>query len=110
MVVRFVEIWRLSVAADTKRWSFAGPKAANLLPHDAGEDDVDLYGGIAALGLANVHLFVSVATGRSPNFSHQITTFLRKHLYFSPSRKRRVSVSKDTKRWSFASPKAAIPP
>ena len=53
---------------------------ANLLPHDAGEDDVDLYGGIAALGLANVHLFVSVATGRSPNFSHQITTFLRKHL------------------------------
>ena len=108
MVVRFVEIWRLSVAADTKRWSFAGTKAANLLPHDAGEDDVDLYGRIAALGLANVHLFVSVATGRSPNFSHQITTFLRKHdLYFSPSRKRRVSVSKDTKRRSFASPKTS---
>ena len=37
------------------QWSFASPEAANLLPHDAGEDDVDLYGGIAAFGLANVH-------------------------------------------------------
>ena len=45
-----MEIWRFSVAADTKRWSFAGPKAANLLPHDAGEDGVDLYGGIATSG------------------------------------------------------------
>ena len=76
MVVRFVEIWRLSVAADTKRWSFAGPKAANLLPHDAGEDDVDLYGGIAALGFVNGHLFLSSATKICPNFSNQTTTFL----------------------------------
>ena len=110
MVVRFAEIRQLSGATDTKRCSFAGPKAANLLPHDAGEDAVDPYGRIAALGLANVHFFGSVATGRRPFFSHQITTFLRKQLCFSPSRKRRLFVSKDTKRWSFARSKAAIPP
>ena len=90
---------KFSGAADTKRCSFAGPKAANLLPHDAGEDAVDPYGGIAALRLANVHLFGSVATGRRRFFSHQITTFLRQQLYFSPSRKTRLFVSKDTKRW-----------
>ena len=38
----------LCVAADTKSWSLASRKAANLLQHEAGEDDVDLYGGIAA--------------------------------------------------------------
>ena len=101
---------QLSGATDTKRCSFAGPKAANLLPYDAGEDAVDPYGGIAALRLANVHLFGSVATGRRPFSSHQITTFLRKQPYFSPSRKGRLFVSIDTKRWSFASSKAAIPP
>ncbi len=77
-----METWRLSGAADAKRWSFAGPKAANLLPHDAGEDDVDLYGGIAALGLANDHLFVPFATQRRPNFSNQTTTFLEKKTDF----------------------------
>ena len=78
MVVRFAEIRQLSGATDTKRCSFAGPKAANLLPHDAGEDAVDPYGRIAALGLANVHLFGSVATGRNPFFPHQNNHFFAK--------------------------------
>ena len=65
----------LCVAADTKSWSLASRKAANLLQYEAGEDDVDLYGGIAASGLANYHTFVSPATQRSPNFSNQTTTF-----------------------------------
>ena len=66
----------LCVASDTKSWSLASRKAANLLQHEAGEDDVDLYGGIAALRLANDQLFVSAVTQRSPNFSNQTTTFL----------------------------------
>ena len=79
VAVRFAEIWQLSGATDTTRWSFAGPKAANLLPRDAGEDDVDLYGGFAALRLANDQLFVSAATQRSPNFSNQTTAFFEKN-------------------------------
>ena len=54
------------------------PKAANLLQHEAGEDDVDLYGGIAVLGFVNGHLFLSSATKICPNFSNQTTTFLEK--------------------------------
>ena len=38
------------IYTDTKSWSLASRKAANLLQHEAGEDDVDLYGGIACLG------------------------------------------------------------
>ena len=59
-----------------KRIPFASPEAANLLPRNTREDDVDLYGGIPALGLANDQLFVSAATETSPNFSNQTTTFL----------------------------------
>ena len=69
----------LCVAADTKSWSFASHKATNLLQHEAGEDDVDLYGGIAALGLANDHLFVSAATESRQIITHRTTTFLGKH-------------------------------
>ena len=79
MVVWFEKLGLLCVAADTKSWSLASRKAANLLQHEAGEDDVDLYGGIAALRLANDQLFVSAATQRSPNFSNQTTTFLEKN-------------------------------
>ena len=90
----FAEIRQFFGATDTKRWSFAGPKAANLLPYDAGEDHLDLY----SFGTCKCPFFGSVAAGRSPNFlHHQTTIFLRKELYFSPSRKRRLPVSKDTK-------------
>ena len=72
-------------------------KAANLFQREAGEDHTDLYGGIAALGLANDQLFVSAATQRSPNFSNQTTTFLEKktdlhvppRVIFQVGRKRR---------------------
>ena len=69
---------QIFVAEDKKRWPLTNPKTANLLQHEAGEDDVDLYGGIAAFRLANDQLFVSAATQRSPNFSNQTTTFLEK--------------------------------
>ena len=48
VVVWFEKLGLLCVAADTKSWSLASRKAANLLQYEAGEDDVDLYGGIAA--------------------------------------------------------------
>ena len=82
VVVWFEKLGLLCVAADTKSWSLASRKAANLLQPEAGEDDVDLYGGIAALRLANDQLFVSAATRRSPNFSNQTTTFLEKKTDF----------------------------
>ena len=78
VVVWFEKLGQIFVAEDRKRWPLTNPKAANLLQHEAGEDDVDLYGGIAALRLANDQLFVSAATQRSPNFSNQTTTFLEK--------------------------------
>ena len=40
---------------------------------------VDLYGGIAALGFVNGHLFLSSATKICPNFSNQTTMFLEKN-------------------------------
>ena len=64
----------LCVAADTKSWSLASRKAANLLQHEAGEDDVDLYGGIAALRSANDQLFVSVEKLGLPNVREPPTT------------------------------------
>ena len=83
----------LCVAADTKSWSLASRKAANLLQHEAGEDDVDLYGGIAALGFVNGHLFLSSTTKNSPNFSNQTTTFLEKKTDFCvPTRDKWKSV------------------
>ena len=78
VVVWFEKLGRLCVAKGTKRWSFASPKAANPLPYDACEDHADLYGGIAALGFVNGHLFLSSATKICPNFSNQTTTFLEK--------------------------------
>ena len=78
VVVWFAKLGLLCVAADTKNWSLASRKAAILLQHEAGEDDVDPYGGIAALGFVNGHLFLSFATKICPNFSNQTTTFLEK--------------------------------
>ena len=70
-------------AGDTKSWSFASREAANLLQNQAGEDDVHLYGGIAARRLANDQLFVSNLTKTSPNFSNQTTTFFPKNTELS---------------------------
>ena len=78
MVVWFQKMGLLLVAADTKSWSLTSRKAANLLQHEAGEDDVDLYGGIAVWGFVNGHLFLSSAIKICPNFSNQTTTFLEK--------------------------------
>ena len=79
MVVRFVKIWRFCVAEEKKKGSFGSRKAANLLPRNAGDDNVDLYGGIAALGLANDHFFVSAARQTRQIFTNRTTTFLGKH-------------------------------
>ena len=39
-------------------WPFANlTRLQNLLPRNAVEDHIDLYGEIAALGLANDHLY-----------------------------------------------------
>ena len=52
----------------------------SILPHDTGEDDVDFYGEIAALGLYNDQPFVSAATQRNSSFLDQTTTFFGKRV------------------------------
>ena len=74
----FEKLGLLCVAADTKSWSLASRKAANLLQHEAGEDDVDLYGGIAALGCVNGHLFLSSATKSRSIFQIKQPLFWKK--------------------------------
>ena len=51
---------KFCVSGDKKSDLCAPRKAANLFQHEAGEDNADLYRGIAALRLANDQLFVSV--------------------------------------------------
>ena len=57
VVFRFVKIWWVCLAEVSKRWPLGGPKAANLLPLRTDNHGVILYGTIAALPLANGHLF-----------------------------------------------------
>ena len=50
-----------------------------------------------SLGTCKCPSFRVCCNRKEPQFLHQITTFLRKHLYFSPSRKKRLSVRKTRK-------------